>query len=201
MNARSTQVGARVAAAIAISLLAACSSGSTPTIPEANGPRSTPSGPSATGSSESSASSGAAIGANAEVAAYLRAQRVWVACIRQHGFDLPDPDAHGVVNLTSFPKNEPAARTAWLSCQHLFVAMPKSVQQQLMPPLTAAQKAVKRHYATCMQGNGAPDFPDPGPDGYFLDRSWDETSAGAEHASAVCAHLIGAPASPGAGVG
>jgi hypothetical protein len=198
VNAVSVRWWARLAAVVAIGLLAGCSGASTPTIPEASAP---PTSSSGSGASPASASTSAAVGVGAEVAAYVRAQRAWVACIRQHGFDLPDPDPHGIVDLSSFPKNEPAARSAWLKCQHLSVAMPDSVQQYVMPPLTAAQKAVKRRYATCMQANGAPDFPDPGPDGYFLDRSWDETSAGAQHASTVCAHIIGAPATPGAGVG
>jgi len=81
------------------------------------------------------------------------------------------------------------------------VAMPASVQALVDPPLTAEQKAIKRRYATCMQTHGAPDFPDPGPDGNFAMRQWNETSAGAARATRACASIIGEPIATGPGVG
>lgn len=175
--------------------LAGCGGGSAaPQVPTAATGRSS-------GPASPEASTAALQGSSAEIAAYVAAQRKWVACMHDHGVDLPDPEANGVVNLKSFKKNEPASRKAWLECQPALVAMPESVQRLIQPKLTEEQKAVKRRYASCMQANGAPDFPDPGTDGHFQSRAWTQTSVGAQRATRACASIIGDPVDAGSGVG
>jgi hypothetical protein len=181
--------------------LAGCGGGSTPQVPTAlgntDGAGSTPS---AAATSTAAGSSAAGQGPAAELATYVAAQQKWVACMRQHGFDLPDPDAHGLVKLTGFPKSQPKARAAWVACQPLAVAVPESVQRLQTTPLTPAQQAIERRYATCMQTHGAPDFPDPGPDGDFKFQDWNQTSAGAAQATKACEPIIGVhPTGPSLG--
>jgi hypothetical protein len=140
-------------------------------------------------------------GAQAELADYLVHQRAWVACMHQHNVDLPDPDKFGRILLRSRDKGNPAFEVAAKACRSLEMPMPGSVASMANPKLTDAEKAVKRKYSACMQKHGAPDFPDPGPDGQFLDKQWNQTSAGATGATKACASIIGDPTNPGPGVG
>lgn len=107
-----------------------------------------------------SASSGGA------VARYVEAQRQWVGCLREQGFDLPDPDAKGLVDLRApgAPKKaDPKWTAAQLSCAKYAVEVPAELEEKVV--WTAEEIRHRRAYAGCMRDNGVPDFPDPGPDG------------------------------------
>lgn len=199
------QIGRRwrvlAGAGAAALILAGCGGQSDPALPSATSAAPSAGGAATSGTATSAGAAATLAGSAAEISAYVQAQRAWVACMGQHGVDLPDPDRYGVVDLKGFRHNDPQARTAYVACQSKLVAMPDSVQQIVRPPLTAAQKEIKRKYATCMQSHGAPDFPDPGPDGYYQNRTWDQTSSGAARAAKSCASIIGEPTATGVGVG
>jgi hypothetical protein len=107
---------------------------------------------------------------------YVEAQRAWVKCIRQQGYNLPDPDAKGFVDLRAFltdaklPKTDPGFLAAQRACISFQQAVPSELRS--LPPLTAQQIDNRRKYAKCMRANGMPSWPDPGPDG-----QWPSTGA------------------------
>ena len=169
--------------------LGACGSSDAPGIPSA---RTSTSGSRASTPSATST----LLGVKAEIAAYIESQRKWVACMREHGQDLPDPDAYGRVTLDSIDKHRPAVRSALLACVDVSVAVPPDVAKLTRPVVTDAEKATRRAYAQCMQTHGAPDFPDLGPDGYYVDREWNQVSSGAARATRACDSIV---APPGAG--
>jgi hypothetical protein len=162
-------------------------------VPTAQGP--------AAGSAPGASAAGptAAQGPAAELAAFVAAERKWIACIRQHGFDLPDPDAKGGINYKNITKSQ-QGRDALGACQPLSVAAPESVARLQFQPPTPEELASDRRYATCMQTHGAPDFPDPKPDYEATFPAWNMTSAGAVQATRACAAIIGHPVD-GPGVG
>lgn len=147
-------------------------------------------------SAPAAARSGGAAGGD-DVAEYVRGQRAWVKCLRSEGVDVPDPDALGQVDMGDMAarKTDAKFRTASQKCADVKPPVPESVLEKLRPELSDQQKETQRRYAACMQGNGAPDFPDPGPDGYLPERAqWNQTSAGAKTAIRACASIIGDPA-------
>ncbi|WP_405818312.1 hypothetical protein OG241_25800 [Streptomyces sp. NBC_01390] len=155
--------------------------------------------------SGSSAGSSGGSGAGDDVAAYVAAQGKYVKCLRDNGIDAPDPDAKGNIdfgggdNLRALKKDS-KFKTASVACAEYLTAVPESVEKGNQPALTAAQIKVKQEYATCMQKNGAADFPDPGADG-LGQGEWDQTSAGAKRATRVCGPIIGVPATAAPGKG
>ncbi|MEU2026327.1 hypothetical protein ABZ565_29865 [Streptomyces sp. NPDC016469] len=139
------------------------------------------------------------------VAAYVKAQRAYVKCLREHGVDAPDPDAKGFIDFGAGDqrrelKQDPEFRAAQEKCAGYVSAVPESIEKGNQPKLSAAQIKVKRDYAACMQKNGAADFPDPGPDG-LGQGEWDQSAAGAKRAARICGPLIGVPENPGPGKG
>lgn len=161
--------------------------------------------------------SGAAVGtpnAAAIVARYVGQMKKYVVCLRKHGLpEVADPDAFGGVLIDTSKATADGLSHSRLACQHLQVPMPPEVRElakKAQPPadLTPAQREANRRYATCMQSHGAPDFPDPQPDGAFPlpdfpgdVGDWDEGSPSALRASSTCGPIIGAPATMGPGVG
>ncbi|MEH0841829.1 hypothetical protein V6U81_05455 [Micromonospora sp. CPCC 205711] len=141
------------------------------------------------------------------VTAYVEGVRKYVACLRDEGVQVSDPDAKGKIEFSGDRralKSDPKWRAAQIKCNDLNPPVPQGLEDK--PVLTPEQIEAARRYAQCMQTNGAPSFPDPGPDGYQPDSNdgtsaWDPTSPGAKRASAACASIVGQPASPGAGVG
>lgn len=164
--------------------------------------------PSADGGGRSSAAGGSAgQGGGSDVAAYVESQRKWVACMRQNGVDLADPDSKGQVEMSGLGpavKKDPKFLNASTKCAKFKGTVPQDLEPT-EPNLTEAQLKVQREYATCMQNNGAPDFPDPEADGNRNDNSgdpgWDQTSAGAQRATRLCAPIIGAPTDQPVGKG
>ncbi|MEV6104110.1 hypothetical protein AB0M28_05250 [Streptomyces sp. NPDC051940] len=118
---------------------------------------------------------------------YVEAQREWVGCMREAGVDLPDPDAKGNVEI-DIPirewKSDPKYITAQEKCQA--PTIPDDLEKALQPELTDKEKDQHRRYAECMQENGAPDFPDVGEDGYYVEENWDSTSESAKLAARTC---------------
>jgi hypothetical protein len=135
-----------------------------------------------------------------EVSAYIEAMRAWANCLRGEGIEVTDPDPTGQVTFPGDPaalKADPKFLAAQTKCKSLQPPVPESVLHLRQPKLTAAQIDEMRQYARCMQQNGAPDFPDPGADGYPARgaTTWNQTSAGAQKATQACAHIIGDPTS------
>ncbi|OIJ98930.1 hypothetical protein [Streptomyces colonosanans] len=158
------------------------------------------------GSAASAGKTGGQGGGN-DVAAYVESQRKWVACMRTNGVDLPDPDSKGQVDMSGQGlalKKDPKFMNASKKCAKFNATVPQDLEPS-GPKLTPAQMKKQRDYAACMQKNGAPDFPDPDPNGSRNDNSgepgWDQTSAGARRATRVCAPIIGEPTNPPAGKG
>jgi hypothetical protein len=172
------------ASVMAITLAGCGGEGDAPKVPTAGG-------------DSASAASGktAAPGGGDDVSAYVNAQREWVNCLRENGVDAPDPDAKGQVDFgdNAALKKDTKFLNASEKCASLVAAVPESLENANQPKLTPQQIKVKRDYADCMQKNGAPDFPDPGPDGTAQGSEWDQTSAGAKRATRVCAPIIGDP--------
>jgi hypothetical protein len=141
------------------------------------------------------------------VTAYVESVREYVACLRDKGVDVSDPDTKGRIEFragTSNLKADPKFTGAQQKCKNLLPPVPAGLEDK--PVLTAKEIQTKQRYAACMRQNGAPDFPDPGPDGYYPERSdgspvWNQEAAGAQRAGRACASIIGAPTSPGTGVG
>ncbi|MFD9702409.1 hypothetical protein [Lentzea sp. NPDC059081] len=135
-----------------------------------------------------------------DVAAYLDGMRAWVKCLRDKGVDASDPDSTGVVTFPGDPvaqKSDPKFQDAQQQCSKLQPAVPESVLDKRKPKLTPDQVKTQQRYAECMQAGGAPDFPDPGPDGYSpRDHRWDQSSPGAQQATRACASIIGDPETP-----
>ncbi|MEU8541207.1 hypothetical protein AB0C52_14670 [Streptomyces sp. NPDC048717] len=164
--------------------------------------------PTAAGGGASATAGGAKGGADGgggdELATYVNAQRKWVKCLRENGVDAPDPNARGQVDFGGDSlalKKDTKYLKASAKCESLLVPVPESVENGNRPKLTPQQIKVKRDYAACMQKNGAPDFPDPGPDGTAQGAEWNQTSAGATRATRICAPIIGESPNPDAGKG
>lgn len=155
------------------------------------------------GDSSASTTTAGGQGGGDEVAAYVKAQRDWVQCLRDNGVDAPDPDEKGQVDFGSGDavlalKKDPKFLKASEKCADKKATVPESIENADRPKLTAAQIKVARDFAACMQKNGAPDYPDPGPDGYSENNNsgvseWDQSSAGAQRATRICAPISGNP--------
>ncbi|WP_141721703.1 hypothetical protein [Micromonospora citrea] len=107
--------------------------------------------------------------ASGVVAQYVEAQRQWVTCLRERGFQMPDPDAQGRVDLRapgSPKKGDPKWAEAQKACVKYQVPVPEELEEK-PPALTAEEIGHRRAYAGCMRENGVADFPDPGPDGHW----------------------------------
>jgi hypothetical protein len=137
------------------------------------------------------------------VGAYVEAMRAYVTCVRAEGVKVSDPDAKGKITFEGDLrklKADPKFLTAQQKCSGLHPPVPAELEER--PVLTAEEIEKERQYAKCMRENGAPDFPDPGPDGYLPERtdgapSWNQDTEGARRAGVTCGPIIGAPATPG----
>ncbi|MFI6942539.1 hypothetical protein ACIBI4_24970 [Streptomyces sp. NPDC050418] len=124
-----------------------------------------------------------------ELEEYVGGMRAWVACMREAGVDLPDPDAKGQVEIDIPPKewkSDPKYTEAQMNCADEHPTLPDALEKAMQPEPTKEEIAKRREYASCMQENGTPDFPDVGDDGYFVEENWNQTSAGAKRASRTC---------------
>ncbi|MER5311360.1 hypothetical protein ABT034_26625 [Streptomyces sp. NPDC002773] len=194
---RTTRMLAVAAASVVALALTGCGGGSD----EAGKIPTAADGTTSTGTGTDTAAGGSG---KDEVAAYVEARRAWVKCLRENGVDAPDPDANGQVDFgdnTALKKN-PAFLTASEKCSPLSPPVPKEIERRMAPKLTPEQIKTQFAFAECMQKNGAPDFPDPEPDGnVYGDIQWDSTTAAAKQASRTCAPIIGDPVEQGPGKG
>jgi hypothetical protein len=114
------------------------------------------------------------------VARYVEARRNWAKCLREQGFDIPDPDAKGQISFAETAeenrklKADPKWRAAQEACKQFSTEVPPELEAP-DEPLTAEQIANARKYSECRRANGSPDFPDPGPDGR-MPESWGDGS-------------------------
>jgi len=200
MSTRS--VGLAVSAALLVIGLAGCGGSDSGQVATARTPGSSTSSVGDTPASGSASSTGASV-----LATYVDQMQKYVDCLRQHGFaKIPDPNQYGQILVDgSMVPDQGAFHTAQVACEKLAVPMPAEVgalvDEADGSSITPAQKKAYRAYATCMQAHGAPDFPDPEPNGDAGDREWDQTSAGAQQATKACASIIGDPSGSGPGVG
>ncbi|GAA3372436.1 hypothetical protein GCM10020367_27350 [Streptomyces sannanensis] len=155
-----------------------------------------------TAGGDTSKTAGAAgSGGEDALAAYIEGKRAWVKCMRENGVDINDPDEKGQIDFGNGDavrgmKKDPKFLSATKKCESVNPPAPEGLEK-LLNPLTPEQIKVKRDYAACMQKNGAPDFPDPGPDGADdNDAQWDQSSAGAQRAARICGPIIGVPSNP-----
>lgn len=136
--------------------------------------------------------------------AYVEAMRKVVACLRAQGVDVSDPDARGRIEFggdIQRLKQDPAFSAAQQKCRDIWPPVPEELADKL-PPLTPQQIEAARQYAKCMRASGAPDFPDPGADGYYpMNVTWAQDTPGAIQAGVACGPIIGAPATPPVGQG
>ncbi|MDX5456157.1 hypothetical protein ACFWRG_14620 [Micromonospora tulbaghiae] len=148
-----------------------------------------------------------AVASGDAVTAYVEGVRGYVACLRKEGVKVSDPDAKGRIEFSGDAravKADPKFRAAQVKCNDLNPPVPQGLEDK--PALTPEEVEKAREYARCMQTKGAPDFPDPGPDGYQPESEdgkplWNSGSAGAKRAAAACGSIVGVPATPGSGVG
>jgi hypothetical protein len=115
------------------------------------------------------------------LAQYVEGRRRWVACMREQGYNLPDPDPRGDVDMSSVitratAKADPRFIAAHVACAKVDPTMPAELRATV-PPLTAEQLQNLREYAKCMRANGRPSFPDPRPDGEFPEGDYSGLSA------------------------
>ncbi|MCP2323823.1 hypothetical protein HDA40_002330 [Hamadaea flava] len=102
------------------------------------------------------------------VGAYVEAVRVYVTCLRAEGLKVTDPDAKGRYTFEGDLrklKADPKFRAGQQKCGGLLPPVPAELQEKTV--LTAEEIENARKYAKCMRDNGMPEFPDPGPDGYY----------------------------------
>jgi len=127
------------------------------------------------------------------VATYVEAVRAYVTCVRAEGVKVSDPDAKGRFTFegdTRALKADPKFRAASQKCAGLLPPVPAELVEK--PVLTAEQIENARKYAKCMRENGVPEFPDPGPDGYYPENS-DYSATGSEadlRAQVICSPII-----------
>jgi hypothetical protein len=145
------------------------------------------------------------------VAAYVEGVRAWVTCLRGEGLKVSDPDTKGRFEFegdTLLLKKDPKFAAAQTKCMktHPLPTVPDGLEEK--PVLTAEQIEKARQYAKCMRENGAPDFPDPGPDGHFPDDNgndggkplWDSGTDAALRATRICEQTVyGVTPGPGRG--
>lgn len=137
------------------------------------------------------------------VTQYIEAERAWVACIRAEGIKVSDPDPKGRVEFEGDPrtlKADPKFTNAQKKCFGLHLPVPQELIDK--PKLTPEEIETAGRFAKCMRENGAPDFPDPGPDGYFPESpsgepTWNQGTPAALKAGRICSPINGGPATPG----
>jgi hypothetical protein len=137
------------------------------------------------------------------VTQYVEAMRAYVTCLRAEGVKVSDPDPKGQIEFQGdlrTLKADPKFINGQKKCAGLHPPVPQELIE--LPKRTPEEIDAAGRYAKCMRANGAPDFPDPGPDGYFPDGrdggpGWNQDTPAAIKAGQTCAPIVGGPASPG----
>jgi hypothetical protein len=136
--------------------------------------------------------------AGGELATYVEGMRNWVKCLRGEGIQVSDPDAMGDVTFPDLLKQkaDPRFIAAQQKCNGVRPAVPESVEKAKRPKMTPQQIDDAKRYAKCMQDSGAPDFPDPDPEGYFPDEEWKQDTPNAQAALRKCLPILGPTTDP-----
>ncbi|MEO3924877.1 hypothetical protein ABGB07_13590 [Micromonosporaceae bacterium B7E4] len=106
------------------------------------------------------------------VAEYVAERRNYARCLREQGFDVPDPDPKGQLDLSAVGgrgKTDPKVRAALEACKEFSTIPVPAELEDRGPAPSAAEIAHRREYAKCMRANGVPGFQDPGSDGRWPD--------------------------------
>jgi hypothetical protein len=146
-------------------------------------------------SAASTTPSGSASAASDPVARYVESSRRWVKCIRAQGFDVPDPDAKGHVDLGAVgvpSKTDSKWLAAQKGCKGILLEVPNELEEG-WEPRTPEQIGWRRDYAKCMRANGTPSFSDPKPDGTWPEESTSGELTEQERAADFRAQQICAP--------
>ena len=207
MNLRTRLQAATLVGIVATVLLTGCDDQSAPNIATAHPDQATGQTTGETPGQTSGQAQTGGGGKSSALADFIAAEQKFVDCAREHGMaDLKDPDQYGVLP-NFYPRGTPknvvmAVRT---ECTKLQIPPPPEVRKlwydQDAASITPAEKKMQQEYAACMQANGAPDFPDPLPNGMNYEwggeePTWDQASSGAQHASGVCDPIVHGPDAP-----
>ncbi len=130
-------------------------------------------------------------GANPSAASDNPAERVrqFVACMRDEGIDLPDPEPGDETGKTALrfayeDKDKNEIGPAMEKCNEY---LPQGGERK---PRTPEQIEQARALAVCMRENGVPSWPDPDPDGEFsTDAGIDKTDPALRTALDKCRNL------------
>lgn len=173
---RNPVTAALVGAATVAVLISGCSKQATPQVATAK------SGPAATASTAPAAD----------------AALKFVACMRQKGIPMQDPDpVTGEIRPQGDAKTLSNFATVYQACRPL---LPNGGQR---PPVTFSPQVLDtmRRFAQCMRDQGIPSYPDPGPDGWGQADSI-PTGPKVDAANVKCEPIMGISPSAGAsGVG
>ena len=110
----------------------------------------------------------------------------YVACLREHGLEVDDPDSEGRLRLRVQGGKDGKAEEAMEACRDLAPQMDKN------NPQAKQQAESARAFATCMRENGVEKFPDPDPNqpGIRIDKSLAD-DPDFEAAQEACGDLLG----------
>lgn len=189
-----TRASAATLAAVTVLCLGSCSGEpSAPEVPTVQG----------TTGSDDSAGTGAA--SDDAVETYLARQQAYVDCARANGAPgMHDPDEFGQLVLGDLVavQGGVAARIQRKCGKHLKGnAMPAALADRLEAitagKMSMAEKQLEVDFATCMQENGVPSYPDPQANGLPTTPEWDlpasdvPVPAGLSKAREACLPLFG----------
>lgn len=118
---------------------------------------------------------------------HVQRQQQYVACLRQHGVEIPDPDQEKGFEVSEPDQQE--AKEAAKACQ------------PYAPNIGAAKDAGELarllDYAACLRRNGVEDFPDPDPSTGLVIPKEVLNSEAFQTADRVCAANVGKPGPSG----
>lgn len=113
---------------------------------------------------------------------FLRKQQSFVDCVRDNGYpEMQDPDEFGAFAGSDLMAMQgDVARRVMTACRPIIEnnKMPPELQERLAEiaasRMTPEQKQEEIEFASCMQENGVPDYPDPMPNGMPREPAWEE---------------------------
>ena len=157
------------------------------------------------GASQGAGGDDAPPGGDDAIEAYLAKQQEFVDCVRKNGHpDMHDPDQFGAVLMSDLLAVEGATlQRIMQTCKPLIEGNnppPELLERQQdleASKMTSEQKRLEARFATCMQHNGVPEYPDPQPNGLPRTPAWElpdattPTPAGLPRALDACLKLRG----------
>ncbi|MFD5555365.1 hypothetical protein ACFWIA_16185 [Streptomyces sp. NPDC127068] len=137
-----------------------------------------------------------------EITRYLEAQKKYVRCMEKEGFKSSDPDSKGRYEFEGdlgALKADPEFAKAQDTCKQYSLPVPAELERRNEPKPSAKEVEKRKRYSTCMQEQGAPDFPDVDSEGHSSEEMWNQNSSGAKRASRICEPILGNPSLPPGG--